>query len=576
MPGVSKSQSTRSVTNRCIISCVVDTHTGSKRPAGKSLLRGGGARSKTRTMKTMKMTQIGGKFCSPLTPCNAHSYGSRAGSKLLDSKTRNQMKDGEDKSLVPLDSYIREKPNEMDEEARSEGKRLYRPSFVSEDPMSTVTLWANYFPIKLDPEHASALPTCYSYKFEVARVDEKTKYIGSPEARNGSSLAGEHANTTKSKLSPQVEEKVEPPSESEAQNPTKNSVKPRLVKILLQAVLDSIAATGDYATDFKENIVFLKKVDFKSTIPEVTFITSTASTLPTAEVRHSLPGSPPTTILTYKVHFLDEQQYDFGRLENTLRTGNPKEASKAAAKLGNVISMVMGHDLRTDRNVAVIGGSRFFKQDASQRVHVDTHTMLAILRGFSLNVRPATNRLLVNVNATCSVFRPRINIGRWLCIWRWERQWNTNSQHKTDDLKLLHKIISRIRILYKDPGKRHSLEAGGPESTSPTWSDASDFGPLSQTEGTEFSIAGFARATDGCTRNCNRSRDGHSGDRCDAACEAQKKDRGIEIDEDFASARQARFRCGKEQCSKVQFDGHKLFHSVEEFLPKGETVFLLL
>lgn len=486
-------------------------------------------------------------FCAPFMRHYVHTYNSRDGSKLLENKIKERLKAVEDASLV--------KPNPkeleaLDKAAKAEGKCLYRPNFVNSNSLSRVTLWANYFPVIFDEKKLSRFPTCYSYNLEVVRVDKKTKYTGRSEAQTENGAAGQDTK----------------------KNTTKDEVKPRLVKILLQKVLDAIIEVPDYTTDFKDNIIFLKKVTFESSDENVIF--SGTSPEHTAQVHHSPPGAP-NIVHIYHVQFRNKQQFNLNELENTLRCGGPKEAAQAAARLRDILAVVMGHILRVDRKVAVIGSGRFFKQDASQRVHVKKCSMLAILRGFSLNVRPATNRLLVNVNVTCSIFRPRINIGRWLRIWRWERQWDTNNNNKLEDLELLHKIISKTRILYKAPGKPKSSRIGEPPSTSPTWSDASEFRPLPQDEEFEFSIAGFARATDGCMRTCKTGkcchcmrREEHRG-QCTEECKAKKKLRGIVIDEDFPSAQKARFQCLDAASLGCE---PKTLHNVAAFLAKGEDI----
>lgn len=346
-----------------------------------------------------------------------------------------------------------------------------------------------------------------------------------------------------------------------------------MARILLQKALDSIVKVPGFATDFKENIIFLKKVEFHSADENVTFEGQVA------RVGHSPPNKP-HVFDKYEIRFTKEEKFDLREWERKLRDAEHKQAAQAAVRLRDVLAVIMGYTLRTNQKISVIGSSRFFKQDSSQRIHVmDTPSMLAILRGFYLNVRPATNRLLVNVNVTCSIFRPRINIGRWLRMWQLEHQWDTNNERKTADLRLLHKIISKIKILYKDPSRSASTAKCSPKAESPTWSDASEFRPLPQDEETEFFIAGFARATDGCKCTCRQSPADKNKScckcmrrkmktlECTAQCKQQKKMRGIVIDRDFANAQEAYFQCEQPGCNKANGVGH----SVGEFLATGET-----
>lgn len=67
------------------------------------------------------------------------------------------MKTIEDKSIVAHGAWGLEKLETLDDDAKHEGKCLYRPNFVQGDINSRVTLWANYFPVTFDSKKLSGL-----------------------------------------------------------------------------------------------------------------------------------------------------------------------------------------------------------------------------------------------------------------------------------------------------------------------------------------------------------------------------------------------------------------------------------
>lgn len=457
----------------------------------------------------------------------------------------------EDRSLVQPIEWKNTKV--LDEKAKLEGKCLYRPKLVEGHENNRVTLWANYFPIKFTPATLAGMGKFYKYDVTFERDKQDTTLdTSSPETGKGKQpddgSTGQQSKTDK-----------------------KTEVPPRLAKILLLKVLGNIVDIPEYVTDFKKSIIFLKEVDFSVLGAQVHFDPSTGITR--VHIHHPPPGAP-NSKRSYHIFFGNEKTFDMASDEKTMREGKGAASAQAAARLRDMVSMVVGYILRNDSKIAAVGSNRFFKQDSSQRVHVDSYSMLAILRGFCHNVRPATNRLLVNVNVTASVFRPRINIGRWIRIWAHERNWdkNENKSLKAQDLALLHKILSKIKVLYKAPAPPKLAS----DSNSPTYSDASGF-PLSSVPngGEEFFIAGLARNSDGCICTCEKEgtcckcQKSNAASECDKNCRDKKSTRGIRIDADFATASQASFKCDIPTC-KIKKES--ALHKVGDCLETGKKI----
>ncbi|KAI6291473.1 hypothetical protein MCOR07_007967 [Pyricularia oryzae] len=115
----------------------------------------------------------------------------------------------------------------------------------------------------------------------------------------------------------------------------------------------------------------------------------------------------------YQVTFSPPEDIDVAKLVEWLRTMNdrlddivptfPKFASTIDA-----IGIIMGHYARTSPGVVPLGASsaRFFPSEANElREFVQMSAMKNLVRGYFSSARPATGRLLLNVNVTHAVFQ---------------------------------------------------------------------------------------------------------------------------------------------------------------------------
>lgn len=487
----------------------------------------------------------------PVHSIHAHAYSFRRGSKLLPQAARDSIKKDEDESLVTVPGagattpQVEKRLSDLDKQAKLEGKCLLRPKLVDivdntlvGGTSNQVTLWANYFPVDFNPAKLKGVGKLYKYDVKVDRVDKVSRDTNQQEVGKGKGKQADYDST----------------GQQGQDNKQKTQVPPRLVEILLLKVLRAIFNVPDYVTDFKESIIFLNEVDFKVSegtegkVLEVDPYTGEAQ----LQIDHSPPGAP-NVCHSYQIRFENKKTYDMSSDETVLREDKGVMSVQASARLRDIVSMVICYTLRSDPRIAVVGSNRFFRHDTSQRQHVNTYSMLAILKGFSQNVRPATNRLLVNVNPTYSVFRPRINIGRWIRMWEHEREWSAYEGRKIQDLTLLHKMLSKTKVLYMDPAAVKPTS----DPNSPTYSDASEFDlHLEHNEEVEFFIAGLARISDGCKCSCEgkgvcckcRNHTGPGGHgaatRCDEECQNNKLSKGFAINADFATEKEAYFKCG--------------------------------
>lgn len=198
---------------------------------------------------------------------------------------------------------------------------------------------------------------------------------------------------------------------------------------------------------------------------------------------------PPKTVVYPVAQGARSRQYDLRISHQTLDAGdllrflsnqaqtprhlpNPDPNSNANGfpfhqEIIDAISTITGHTPRESGDIVTVGRSRFFSRtNKSLREMIGNPNILQILKGFSQSVRPATGRLLLNVNVTHGVFRCRGSISRLL---------GNLGGYDRESLRKLDRIVSKARVQYRIPVKR-------PQQ--PPWKTAT--------------IAGLARNTDKC------------------------------------------------------------------------------
>lgn len=215
-----------------------------------------------------------------------------------------------------------------------------------------------------------------------------------------------------------------------------------------------------FATDFKQKIVTITPFN---TLP-------TTVRYPVAQgVRsqeYALRSSHQPLDIRKLIQFLNTQA-------QTPRTSSDPDANSNAngfpfhQDIIDAIGTITGHTSRESRDIVTVGRSRYFsrtKKTLQERIG-DPNT-LQVLKGFSQSVRPATGRLLLNVNVTHGVFRRQGSISLLL---------ESLGGYQSESLQKLDRIISKARV-------RHRVPAKGSQHT--PWK--------------EVTIAGLARNTDKC------------------------------------------------------------------------------
>jgi hypothetical protein len=121
----------------------------------------------------------------------------------------------------------------------------------------------------------------------------------------------------------------------------------------------------------------------------------------------------------------------------------------------DALGIIFGHTARADPNGSAVGKSRFFAADDRRREQGDMpdDSLLSILRGYFQSIRPATGRLLLNVNVTHGVFRNPLPLDELFArvrLNRMDRNLSPNEERLyMRDLRAVHKFLSKIRIKCK-------------------------------------------------------------------------------------------------------------------------------
>ncbi|KAI1173532.1 ribonuclease H-like domain-containing protein [Nemania sp. FL0916] len=264
----------------------------------------------------------------------------------------------------------------------------HRPAFGNGG--QKVTLWANYFKL-----NASAKEPLLKYSLTAARVDKKPK----PEqkGKGSASQAGKDEGPKGKKL-----------------------------HSIIKSALDTVASSSIYATEFKSQVITLKPLS----LPEDK----------TVDVHYRDEGKDDL----YKVTFAGPVSVDLPALLKYLTTMHDPTGDESFPKFEDVldaISIITGYHARSHSATSALGRSRYFALDKDMEFK-DTKfpEYSRILRGYFQSARPATGRLILNVNVSTGVFRPTGLVSDL---------WNRISQDSRDQdrgkRESLNRIVSRLR-----------------------------------------------------------------------------------------------------------------------------------
>lgn len=110
----------------------------------------------------------------------------------------------------------------------------------------------------------------------------------------------------------------------------------------------------------------------------------------------------------YVVQFADTEAIDIGNLLTWLSTMDdrldPTTFPKFSATI-DAIGVIIGHQARVSDDVVPLGSARFYPSETRPGAEFEQLSALRqIVRGFFLSARPATGRLLINLNVTAGIF----------------------------------------------------------------------------------------------------------------------------------------------------------------------------
>lgn len=233
----------------------------------------------------------------------------------------------------------------------------YRPAFGHDG--QEIVLWANYFKLEAKPR------TIYKYGLTVNQQPQ-------PSGDQAGSTAGG------------------------ADRPPREAKGAKLQRIITLALGQIHNAT--LATEFKAQVISLTELNLPASN--------------TVQVNYTEPGRNRVEI--WNVSFgapvpiqLDELLTYLTRMVDPAGdTAFPKFPDELDA-----LGVIVGHTARADNNAVAVGRGRFFATDARKEQAPMPHgSLLSIIRGYFQSVRPATGRLLLNVNVTHGIFRASLSL----------------------------------------------------------------------------------------------------------------------------------------------------------------------
>ncbi|AEO64246.1 uncharacterized protein THITE_2110186 [Thermothielavioides terrestris NRRL 8126] len=286
----------------------------------------------------------------------------------------------------------------------------FRPQFGTRG--IPVVLWANYF--KLIPK----IKALHRYDVRVLSGKEE-------DASKGTRPAG----------------KDDGPKEAKGK---------KLAK-LIDLALKKLPGNPTYATEFKQQVVSLAKLQ-----------------LPGDSYVQVVLNEPPRKPETWFVRFDGPKSLSISGLMSYLEKLEDKANGSLFPKFPDEIDalgVLLGHTPRSDPNTCAVGRNRFFAIDKGRKDsagEMPKDSLLEILRGYVQSVRPATGRLLLNVNVTAGVFRRAFKLDELFRDWELTGLNGKHNRHEaqllTEKASRLHKFLARSRILYTVPGQSGTIE----------------------------------------------------------------------------------------------------------------------
>ncbi|KAH8904392.1 Piwi-domain-containing protein [Coniochaeta sp. PMI_546] len=287
-----------------------------------------------------------------------------------------------------------------------------RPAFGHDG--QEIVLWANYFKLE------ARAHTIYKYVLKVTHHSSK-----------------------------------EPASsrEGEANSRTKEAKGAKLHQLITAALAKLPNAT--LATEFKAQVISLTRLDLPaSNIVQVDY---TEPGRDCVETWNILFGNPIPIRVDQLVAYL----------RNMLDPSGDAHFPKFPDEL-DALGVIIGHTPRVDGNAVVIGRRRFFAIDARREQGVmPRNCLLSIFRGYFQSVRPATGRLLLNVNVTHGFFRAALPLADIFAASGINIMATIDSTRETDNdekirgfvrnAKIINQYLNRAKVAIKWPAKNGQI-----------------------------------------------------------------------------------------------------------------------
>lgn len=314
----------------------------------------------------------------------------------------------------------------------------FRPGFGTGG--TEVLLWANYFKLNVSAD------TLFAYHLHV--LDKKTTKA---EQEAGEEAGGEAEQEAAGKKKGKKGKK-EKPSEQKTDDDQKKApreAKGKKLAKLIELALKKLPATLAVATEYKSQLISLKPLE----LPPDNIM----------DVNFSEPGRDDET---WFIRFDGPRTMDIRGLKEYLKTGSDPSNDNVFPKFPeevDALGVVMGHTARSSVKTSAVGRSRFYAIDQERKESsgdLSERALLEILRGYFQSVRPATGRLLLNVNVTHGVFRKPIRLED---LFRMRNLTNLDqpdkiSREQRAELDRLHRFLARSRIQYRIPGDKPGEE----------------------------------------------------------------------------------------------------------------------
>ncbi|OAL36566.1 hypothetical protein AYO20_04182 [Fonsecaea nubica] len=114
--------------------------------------------------------------------------------------------------------------------------------------------------------------------------------------------------------------------------------------------------------------------------------------------------TPVATARRYRIRLVPDGANTASELLTYLTSTNPNEVCPSKDRTIQALNIVMGHNPRSSSRVASIGSNKHYPKWPLEADRASLGAGLTVIRGFFVSVRPATGRILVNVQVKCSPF----------------------------------------------------------------------------------------------------------------------------------------------------------------------------